>query len=74
MLETQCFINGKYLKLKYRRLFEKGEAFKGVIFSGSAIPFYCHVLHGKLISFEPQSLDDLMKDAIFKAIKNDQHW
>jgi len=72
MLETLCLINGRPLRVKYRKQFEEGEAFKGIIFLKSAIPFYCHALNENLVLFEPQSLDQSLKDAIFKAIKKDQ--
>ena len=72
MIETQCLVNGKTFKLKYRRQFEKGEVFKGIILSRSAIPFSFQALNENLILFEPQSLDEQFKVAIFKAILKDQ--
>jgi len=72
MIETQCLINGRTFKLKYRRQFEKGEVFKGIILSKSAIPFAFYALDEKLILFEPESLDEHSKLAIFKAIMKDQ--
>ena len=72
MLETQCIVNGKHLKVRYRKQFEKGDAYKGIIFSKSTIPFYCYALNDKLLLFEPRSLDQSLKNAIFGAIKSDQ--
>lgn len=72
MLKTQCFINGKPLKLKYRRQFENGEVFKGIILVKSAIPFSLRASNENLIVFEPASLDKRLKDAIFKAIMKDR--
>jgi len=72
MIETQCYVNGKTIKLKYRKQFEKGEVFKGIILSRSAIPFSFHVSNENLVLFEPESLDERLKHAICKAIMKDQ--
>ena len=72
MIETQCLVNGKRLKLKYSKQFNGGDSFKGFIFSTSVIPFSFHALRERFIQFEPESLDEGLKLAIYKAIKNDQ--
>jgi hypothetical protein len=69
MLETQCIVNGKHLKVHYRKQFEKGDAYKGIIFSKSTIPFYCYALHDKLLLFEPRSLDQSLKMPFSQRLK-----